>query len=138
MNYLVANAKDSDVIATRQFDLDTERDESYYWYSALSGRTVVSEGAKYGSLLAAVADTNSEKGLHPVPATWQLLLDRRAQRDTIYTSHDSANVIAAIAKVGVSFILEDASAIDAPGEVYRSRIGKLIFANEGDTIWKVR
>lgn len=138
MNYLAANANDSDVIATRRFDLDTSHDESYYWYSALSGRTVVSEGAKYGSLLAAVADTNSEKGLHRVPATLQLLMDRRALLDTIYTSRDSATVIAAIAKAGVSFIIEDAPAVHAPSEAYWSRIGTPVFANEGDTIWKVR
>jgi hypothetical protein len=136
MNYLVQNSNDSDILATRRFDLDTALGESYYWYSALSGRTVISEGAKYGSLLAAVADTNSEKGLHPVSAALKLLLNRRTLLDTIYTSRDSANVKVAVAKAGVSYILDDASAI-AP-QSYRSRIGKPVFANERDTIWRVR
>ena len=65
MNYLQSHTNDTDIIATRRFDLDTLGDESYYWYSALSGREVISEGSKYGSLLGAVADTDSQKGLHP-------------------------------------------------------------------------
>ncbi|MFI5201501.1 MAG: hypothetical protein ACHQNE_03860, partial [Candidatus Kapaibacterium sp.] len=138
MNYLATSANDSAVIATPRFDLDTAHDESYYWYSALSGQRVVSEGAKYGSLLAAVADTNSEKGLHPVPAARELLLARRALLDTIFTSRDSANVRTAIATAGVSYVLEDVSGGWALPKLYPSRIGRPVFSNEGDTIWKVR
>ncbi len=137
MNYLSQHSNATDILATPRFDFDTAGDESYYWYSALSGRAVVSEGAKYGSLLAAVADTNSEKGLHPVPAAQQLLLARRALLDTIFTSRDSANVKSAFANAGVSYVLEDVSAGRALS-IYRSRIGTPVFSNEGDTIWKVR
>jgi|GEM_PF-2086586 len=138
MNYLAANTQNNAVIATHRFNLDSARDESYYWYGALSGRCVVSEGAKYGSLLAAVSDTNSEKGLHPVPAAQQLLLTHREQLDTIYTSRDSTLVKAAIAKLGVSFILEDVSGAGMALQTYSTRIGTPVFANETDTIWKVR
>jgi len=138
MNYLAQHSNDSDILATRSFDFDKAKDESYYWYSALSGRTIVSEGAKYGSLLAAVADTNSEKGLHPVSAARQLLLARRALLDTIFTSRDSANVKAATAKMGVTFVLEDATVFPDRSNEYQSKIGRIVFANKGDTIWEVQ
>ncbi len=77
MNYLSTHTNDSAIIATQRFDLDSAGDESYYWYSALSGREVVSEGTAYGSLLAAVAVTDSEKGLHPVLAAREILRARR-------------------------------------------------------------
>ncbi len=109
MDYLQAHTNDSDIIATRRFDFDTMGDESYYWYSALSGREVISEGAKYGSLLGAVADTDSEKGLHRVQAAKDLLRTRRDLLDTIYTSPDSTHINAALAKSGVSFVVEDSS-----------------------------
>ena len=68
---------------------------------------MVSEGAKYGSLLAAVADTDSEKGLHPVPAAQNTLYERRRLLDTIYHSSDSTNVTWAAHRLGVSYILQD-------------------------------
>ncbi len=138
MNYFATSTNDSAIIATHRFDFAAAKDESYYWYSALSGRTVVSEGAKYGSLLAAVADTNSEKGLHWVPAARDLLLARRALLDTIFTSRDSADVNAAITKAKVSYVLEDESDGHALSQIYQSRIGKPVFFNKLDTIWKVR
>ena len=84
MDYLQAHTNDSDIIATR-------RSISIPWaMSPIIGIArflveVPSEGAKYGSLLGAVADTDSEKGLHRVQAAKDLLRTRRDLLDTIYT-----------------------------------------------------
>ncbi len=129
MFYLSTHSNDSAVIATHRYDLDSSGDESYYWYSALSGRTVVSEGAKYGSLLAAVADTNSEKGLHPVPAAEQVLAGRRALLDTLYYSHDTAQVKRAIAKLHASYLLEDMAKDTSLPRAYLYDSSQIVFAN---------
>ena len=135
MNYVAMHSNDSSVLATRRFDLDSSGDESYYWYSALSGRAVVSEGANYGSLLAAEAVTDSEKGLHPVPAARNILLDRRAMLDTIFLSHDSSQVSSAVARSGTNILLEDRSEPLGSRPAIR---GTILFANKEDTIWKLR
>jgi hypothetical protein len=109
MDYLQSHTNDTDIIATRRFDLDTAGDESFYWFSALSGRRVVSEGAKYGSLLGAVADTNSEKGMHKVLTAENLLESHRELLDTIFCSSDSTQVNVAIVESGAAFIVEDSS-----------------------------
>lgn len=109
MNYLQSHTNDTDIIATHRFDLDTASDESFYWYSALSGRRVVSEGAKYGSLLGAVADSNAEKGLHPVLRAASLLRIRRQFLDTIFSSRDSEHVNTSLEALGISYVLKDSS-----------------------------
>ncbi|HEY3874346.1 MAG TPA: hypothetical protein VGM92_02635, partial [Candidatus Kapabacteria bacterium] len=124
-------------IATHRFDFDTSLDESYYWYAALSRRTFISEGAKYGSLLSAVADTNSEKGLHRVRAAEQLLERRRAELDTIFGSVDSNAIRSALMRSGASFILEG----NADSERLHIAISTIIepqFSNGRYRIWKVR
>jgi hypothetical protein len=137
MKYLSTNASDSDIIASRQFDEDSVGDESYYWFSALSGRAVVSEGAKYGSLLAAIADTNSEKGLHREEVAENLLSSRRKLLDTIFLSHDSAHVNAAISETRSSFILQ----MQKTGNMLSidpRTIGEPVFSNGEYRIWKVQ
>jgi hypothetical protein len=138
MNYLQTHAKDTDIIATRRFDLDTACDESYYWYSALSGRRVISEGAKYGSLLGAVADTNAEKGLHPVLVAEDLLGNRRNLLDTIYRSRDSSHISSAIAESGVTYILEDSSSPTSRMAGDSMFIAHHVFSEGGYWILKVR
>jgi hypothetical protein len=138
MNYLQAHASDTAIIATRRFDLDSARDESFYWYSALSGRRVISEGAKYGSLLGAVADTNAEKGLHPVQAAEDLLGKRRKLLDTIYSSSDSAHISAAIAESGVTYIVEDSSTRISLMKGDSMFVARRVFGEGGYWILKVR
>jgi hypothetical protein len=137
MSFLSHLDTNSSVIATRRFDLDSARDESYYWYSALSGHPVLSEGAKYGSLLAAVADTNSEKGLHPVTRAQLLLAKRRALIDTIFLSRDSGHVRQAINIAHVGYIVEDGP-IKQTVACEASTIGSKVFENSEIAIWKVR
>jgi hypothetical protein len=134
MNVL-AQQDDTALVASHRFDFDRSRDESFYWYSALSGHPVISEGAKYGSLLAAVADTDREKGLHPVAEAERTLAGRRALLDTIYLSHDSASVLRAIQSSGVAFAIEDRS---STFQVDPHSFGNSIFSNGEYTIWKVR
>jgi hypothetical protein len=136
MNYLQAHASDTDVIATRRFDLDTTGDESYYWYSGLSGRRVISEGAKYGSLLGAVTDNDAVKGTHPVPATSQLLRVRRALLDTIYSSHDTASVRAAMAASHARFIIETTQPREQLS-IDPSQIATRVFGEDGIEIWRL-
>jgi len=137
MNFLATTAKDSDVVLTHRFDLDTVGDESYYWYSALSGRAVISEGAKYGSLLAAVADTNSEKGLHPAIAAARLLAVRRKAIDTVYQSDDPAQVLSAVMGSRATYIVEGPSQNERL-VVNPGLAGQQVFGNSDYTIWKVR
>jgi hypothetical protein len=134
MNVL-AQQDDTALVASRRFDFDRPWDESYYWYSALSGHPVISEGAKYGSLLAAVADTDREKGLHPVAEAERTLAGRRAMLDTIYLSHDSTSVLRAIQSIGAAFAIEDRSSIF---QVNAHSFGDSIFSSGEYTIWKVR
>src|SRR5579883_222298 len=137
MHYLTSVTNDSSIIATHRFDLDTTKDESFYWYSALSGRAVISEGAKYGSLLSAVADTNSEKGLHPIPDARQLLLTHRAWLDTIYISNDPERVHSALAASKVSYILQNPSKNEHLAIDLHS-VADSIFACQDCIIWHVR
>ena len=136
LNYLEDHSTENAIIATHRFDLDSLHDESYYWYSALSGRSVISEGAKYGSLLAAVADTNSEKGLHPVPAAEHVLADRRAMLDSIFGSRNSQSIESALAATKASYILETPT--DRTNLPYPSLIADSLFSDGGYTVWKVR
>ncbi len=136
MNYLQTHANDTDVIATRRFDLDTTGDESFYWYSALSGRRVVSEGAKYGSLLGAVADSDAVKGTHSVVVAARLLHVRRALLDSIYSSRDTASVRTALAASHARFIIETME----PGEhlsIDPSQIATRVFSEDGIEIWRI-
>jgi hypothetical protein len=100
------------IMVTHRHDLDA-KDESYYWYAALAGRAVVSEGAKYGALLGAVADVDAAKGLHRVAAADSLLAFRRAIIDTIYNSADSAHVSQALHQWHTQYILIDHTNADA-------------------------
>ncbi len=136
MNYLQTHAKDTDIIATHHFDIDSRGDESYYWYSALSGRRVISEGAKYGALLGAVADTNTEKGLHHVFAAEALLQKRRTLLDTIFSSSDSIRVSAAIAESGVAFIVEEKRSDASFSEAHSSLFGLIVFESGSYRIFK--
>lgn len=81
----IAKKNDSAVVVTRRFDYEKPGDESYFWYAALSAHPVLSEGAKYGAFLAAVADTDAAKGLHRVKeAAGQLETLRRCIIGMIY------------------------------------------------------
>ncbi len=137
MDYLQANASDTDLIASRRFDLDTACDESFYWFSALSGRRVVSEGAKYGSLLGAVADTNVEKGMHRVPVAEEMLRMRRSFLDTIYNSRDSTHVNDAIVESRVSFIVEEISG-DSSRLIHSKLASRPVFESGGYRILKIK
>jgi hypothetical protein len=130
MDYLQSHTHDSDIIATHRFDLDTLGDESYYWYSALSGREVISEGAKYGSLLGAVADTDSEKGLHPVLRAASLLRIRRKFLDTIFSSRDSEHVNTSLEALGISYVLKDSS---GHAVISKAPVSRLV--DTGDYWW---
>jgi len=136
MSYLTNQSDPTDIILSRRYDLDSA-DESFYWYSALSGRTVVSEGAKYGSLLGAVADTDSEKGLHPVLAAQKLLASRRALIDTVFLSTDSLHVRWALSQTKAAYILEDTAKgrfLASNPQFYADKVH-----SEGEyTLWRVR
>lgn len=143
MNYLSNAANDTDIVASRRFDEDSTDDESYYWYSALSGRAVVSEGAKYGSLLAAIADTNSEKGLHRAMAAESFLASCRKLLDTIYLSRDLTHVRDAITETRSTFIIEDSTNYPSPAKreelsIDPWSIGEQAFRNGEYKIWKIR
>jgi hypothetical protein len=137
------DTEDHALMASRRFDLeptDTANDESFYWYAALSGHPVISEGAKYGSLLAAVADVDRDKGLHPVPAARELLARRRSELVKIYYSGDSEVVLGQLRRLGVGYILER-TALGTPDErlhIDLSNIG-VIAQQAGNTrIWRIR
>jgi hypothetical protein len=136
MSYLTDRSNRTDILLSRRYNLDSA-DESFYWYSALSGRTVVSEGAKYGSLLGAVADTDSEKGLHPVLAAQKLLASRRALIDTVFLSTDSSQVRRALAQTKAAYVLEDT----AKGQYLASNpqfYADKVHSEGSYTLWKVR
>ena len=138
MNVLLQQQPDTAIIATRRFasgSNDSTNNESFYWYSALSGHPVLSEGAKYGSLLAAVADVDQEKGLHPIAAAESTLYARRALLDTIYLSRDSQRVRNALITSKAAFILEDKPIGQQLG-VDPHAFAKEIFSNSACTIWK--
>ncbi len=125
------------VLASRRFDLDTSGDESYYWYAAISGHPVLSEGAKYGSLLGAVSDTNSEKGLHPTLAAQRLLGERRELLDTVFVSSDARAVRNAISKGTIRYVIQETGKSQAP--IWPANgIGRIVFHDSEVCIWKVR
>ncbi len=134
MEFLQRHTNEHDRIATHRWDLDSAGDESFYWYSALSGRTIVSEGAKYGSLLAAVADTNAEKGLHPVEAAKRVLAVRRILLDTVYESHYVGSVLRALHSLNASYVLETA---DQRLSVDPTSLGRLTYSEPGIWVWSV-
>ena len=139
MNVLSQQQPDTAIVASYRFNFgigDTSRDESYYWYSALSGHPVLSEGAKYGSLLAAVADSDREKGLHPIATAESTLYARRAWLDTIYLSRDSGHIREALRIAGIRFAIEDRG-IGQHFAIDPRAFGKNIFSNSSCTIWKI-
>jgi hypothetical protein len=139
LRFLEEEIPDTTLVATRRYNsrMSDTALESYYWYAALSGHPVVSEGAASGSLLAGVAETNTLVGLHPVPAARAALLDRRVLLDTIYLSRDSAMVGQALRTSRVSFILEDKT-IGQHLMIDPHLLCDPIFENDGCKIWKVR
>jgi hypothetical protein len=85
--------------------------------------------------LGAVADSDSEKGLHPVLHAELVLKTYRWKLDEIYSSPDSSTVRAWIENARVSFILEDsANKLSIPS----SEIGTEVFNNGQYRILKVR
>ncbi len=98
---------------------------------------MISEGAKYGSLLAAVSDTNSEKSLHPVAAAQRLLAERRTTLDTMFLSHDLHQVNEAILREKVVYVVEDSASGSVP-DWSAGAPGGVIFRNRKVAIWKVR
>lgn len=67
--WLRKNTPRTSAVSSMRTDLDLAdsiNDESFYLYGALSQRRMISEGAKYGALLSAVAETDTVKGLRPV------------------------------------------------------------------------
>ena len=141
MNYLLRQEPDSAIVATHRYYMVRDQDEPYvesqYWYAALSGHPVISEGAMYGALLAAVCDTNSEKGLHRIPAAQALLAKNRALLDSIFLSGDSGQVRSALTRGNVAFVIEDRT-VGQYLHVNPQSIGVQVFSNEACTIWKVR
>ncbi len=136
MEYLRSHSSDTDIVITHRHDLSAAGDESFYWYSALSGRTIVSEGAKYGALLGAVADVDSEKGLHRAMPAERMLLSRRTLLDTIYTSLDSINFFTATEQTHASYLLETGS----PGEhlsFEASHVASRVFVDGDMVIWRL-
>lgn len=134
---------DHSILATRRFDLDptdTSNDESFYWYAALGGHPVISEGAKYGSLLAAVADRDSAKGLHPVHAASELLARRRSDLRTIYYSGDTGVVFGELRRARVGYVLERLG-LGTPDEqvhVDLSKIGTIAHRSGNARLWRIR
>jgi len=139
LQFLEENTPDTTLVATRRYDsrMSDIAKESYYWYAAISGHPVVSEGAASGSLLGGVAETDTLLGLHPVPAAKALLLDRRALLDTIYFSQDPRRIEESLRIAQVRFILEDKT-IGQHLMIDPSKLCDLIFEDEGCKIWKVR
>ncbi|MDP4288295.1 MAG: hypothetical protein Q8922_10200 [Bacteroidota bacterium] len=135
----IANESDSGVVVTRRFDYEQPGDESYFWYAALSTHPVVSEGAKYGSLLAAVADTDSAKGLHRVTEAERLLHVRRALLDTIYQCADSARVAEVLRTLHVGYLVEDRTDHGSHGtNESHFPVADLVFSDSACTIWRIR
>lgn len=127
MRWIKENTPADAVIAFTRSDnnlRDTVNDESFYLYGALSERRAVSAGAKYGSLLAAVADLDTVKGLHPVGAAVDELQVRRDDLNTIYGSSDAEAIKSAFKKYNSQYVLTTNSnpikRIDLFEPVYRS------------------
>lgn len=100
-------------IITHRYDFEEPRDESFFWYAALSGRVIKSEGAKYGTLLGAVADQDSAKGLHRVISAESSL---RSSRELIASVHSDPAIAYAVARRAPeyrNYILIDHTANDS-------------------------
>jgi hypothetical protein len=142
LEYLRDNRSDNATLATRRSDIavgDTASDDSFYWYAALSGHPVISEGAKYGALLGAVADIDSVKGLHRVSLAKSLLRRRRAGMDVIYYSGDSGVVSRTIRRLGVGYVLERSPEASPTEQVHvdLSHLGHVIVARGNTRIWEL-
>jgi hypothetical protein len=139
----LSDVPDHSTLATRRFDLDptdTKNDESFYWYAALSGHPVISEGAKYGSLLAAVADVDTAKGLHPVREALDTLRAIRSDLATIYYSGDTTVVFNDLRRHHVRFVLErlGPGTPDERLHVDLSGIGLVAYHSGNTRIWAIR
>jgi hypothetical protein len=139
MRYFAKHSEPSALLATRRYDtrmIDTAA-ESYFWYGAISGRSIGSEGARYGAFLAATAPTDSMRHLHPVQAAIDTLALRRTLLDTIYYSTTPHNVAIALAKAQAGFVLEDLT-IGQRLSIDPQTIGSLFYSNDSCRIWKIR
>lgn len=128
-------------IAGRRYDLDPHdsvNDESFYWYSAISGQPVITEGAKYGSLLGAVADVDREKGLHRVRLAELQLRIHRAENGWIFYSGDTTLVYTTIRKLPVRYLIERTTPamLDEQVHVDLSRIGRIGFQKGNVRVWQ--
>lgn len=108
LEWIRHNTEADATIASTRYDLDltdSTNDESFYLYGALSQRKTVSAGAKYGGLLAAVADYDSIKGLHPVEAATTALTQRRMDIFTMYRSLNERLIAEKMNAYGVDYVL---------------------------------
>jgi hypothetical protein len=108
LDWIKHNTPPDASIASNRYDLDlsdSTNDESFYLYAALAQRRVVSSGAKYGGLLAAVADFDPVKGLHPVEAATTALTQRRMDVFTMYRSPDTGLITRTMDAYSVDYIL---------------------------------
>jgi hypothetical protein len=136
LRWIQRNSPENSVIATHRTDhdlADREDDESFYLYSAIAERSVISAGAKYGSLLAAVADTDTTKGLHPVRAAqleWQV---RRNDQRVIFGSDDAEAIRSTMKKYNAQYLL---STHQHP--VKRSDLFEPVYRSEEIAVLKLR
>lgn len=110
LRMIALRSNPSDRILTFRTDYDTRdtlSDESYYLYSALTERSVVSAGASYGSLLGAVATVDSLKGLHQVEAARRALSAARAVTDTMLYSEQVSTILETAHQNSLRYILWD-------------------------------
>lgn len=129
LKWIKDNTPADAVIASNRYDLDlrdSTNDESFYLYGALSQRKIVSSGAKYGSLLAAVADVDTVKGLRPVEAASHALIQRRMDVFTMYRSLNAGLVKSTLDKHSVDYVLATRDAglqrIDTPNAAQQFEI----------------
>jgi hypothetical protein len=136
LHYLRDHSKPNELVASRRFHIH-DTDESYYLYSAIAERPMVSEGATYGSLLGAVSGIDSIKGLGRVKAAEDTLKVHREVLDSVYLSTSTSSVHDAIRKYDIRYVLVDKE-INQQLATDPRRYADSIFANSSLEIWKVR
>jgi hypothetical protein len=137
LHYLRDHSTPQSIVASHRFTLHGA-DESYYLYSAFSERPMVSEGARYGSLLAAISEiVDSARGLHRIPLAMDTLAVRRAALDTIYYSADLESVRSALHRYHVQFILLDRE-LNQQLLIDPGAVADPFFSNRSMDIWRVR
>lgn len=137
LDWLRQHVPTEERIASHRYDLDltdTLNDESFYLYSAFSERTVVSAGAKYGSLLGAVADVDSVKGLRRVPAAVKVLSEKRSQLGWLFNSPNPSVALLAANRLGVRYLLEDHARPPRADAAFRT-LAKPVFGTSSLTVW---